>query len=151
VKTHRADQLPDANSIDRLAASESPRERGPKDIKVAVNTGKGWELQDVSSADVPQRFKIGAEGLLADDVRRMVEWLQLNPISPASERLTRDAGTRIIHNGAPVKLWRFAPNRAPQLNVDANNRYWRVVYGLAKDGLIVTDILDHNAFDKKYK
>lgn len=153
VKTHRADQLPDAASIDRAARIESIRERKPRRIMAVVKRGGFFDIEDSSVDGVVEKFKISNEGNLAEDVRNMLAWLRLNPISSASERVTQDAGVRLIFNGSPVKLWRFAPNRTPEVGVRNANKDWRIVYGLAKnqDVVIINDIIDHDAFDKKYK
>lgn len=151
VKTHRADLLPTAQSIDSVAASESLTDKQPRNLIAAVKTDRGWNLQDSSVGQLLDRFKIGQEGELASDIDRMISWLQVNPISPASERLTKHGGVRIAAQGNPVRLWRFAPNRAPEVPVHPDNRYWRIVYGVAKNSLIVADIINHDDFDKKYK
>jgi hypothetical protein len=78
----------------------------------------------------------------------MLLWLRQNPISSASQILTDVPKIRYENRQLPLR--RFAPNKVTELAIQGESRRWRIVYALAKDFLIVENILHHDNFDNVY-
>ncbi len=134
---------------DNEGAEQSPRRLF---LSKSVTEGSNVLVESVEASldEVIESFSLPRhDNSLVKDIKKMVERIQEQPISPASVGIKTRGGKMVI-DGVPIKLWRFAPEDSAGLSVKGGNRYYRIVYGLKGDRVFLIDILDHDTFDKKY-
>lgn len=133
--------------IAQVLAAEA--EQKPRAIKMTKSSQNGVTLVDVLPEDIAKNFVIKQGNGLERDVCSIVNYLRTTPLNAASTRLRSGRG-KLTVNGSKINLWRFAPNDAPNLDISSDNRFYRIVYAVVGQDLILVDILDHDSFDKKY-
>ncbi|TAH35877.1 hypothetical protein EYC59_01600 [Candidatus Saccharibacteria bacterium] len=143
-----ADKMPTAKSLATEAAS---LERKPVERElVLVQAQQGSHARGVplDVKDLASRFKLPTEGSVLQDMQNVVGYLR------NTNRITMQGIKRINKtvrlDGRELGMWRFAPNDCPGLRVNSNNRFWRVVFAIRRNELLLLDILDHSDFDRRY-
>lgn len=143
-------QLPSAADIDSAATKSAEQNELPERSTsiTRIRQGGDAELIQIKPDKIAEKFKMDNSKTLVNDIEKMILWMQKNPISIASRPLRRK--NTISINSKTHKLWRFAPDDAPNLEIHGDNRYTRIVYAVTDESIAVTDVLPHDAFDKKY-
>lgn len=133
--------------IARTAEEEELTERPIVTVKAA--NGKPAQLIPCDLEEVVDRFKLSNEHQLHDDMRQVVSYLQR---ASGIDKLgvARLAERSLTISNKKHGLWRFAPDKCANVTVDPRNRFYRIVYTVIDNQLVIYDILDHDSFTKKY-
>lgn len=151
-RTHNAmtgaHNMPSAKSL--AAEAESLRRKPVERDLVLLQTqqhGQGRRVP-ISAEDLADKFKLPVEGNILRDMQTVVQ--HLRNVDRVTMRGIKRINTTVRLGGGEVKMWRFAPNDCPGVRVDSNNRFWRVVFAMQGNELLLLDILDHPTFDQRY-
>ena len=143
-------ETPTTDDSIRQLGSELLTERSVKFARY-VN-GRGYELHALDEASpelIAEEFSLERDQKnLAQDMANAVDYLRQPASSYAGVRKLQSTDLRL--NGKRHSLWRLAPDKAPGLKVEGNNRYYRLVYTIIDGSVVVYDIVSHADFDKKY-
>ncbi|MBC7546482.1 hypothetical protein H7171_01920 [Candidatus Saccharibacteria bacterium] len=113
-----------------------------------ANNGTNIAEIVVDTAKLIKRFGI-KDNALINDVFAWIDYLQLNPLSPASSHLT----DRVVNvNGTIFALYRFAPSKCQNVPSTLHSKSYRIVYTFEPNQrqLYIVDIGGHNKFDQKW-
>ncbi len=133
------------------------KEKAPRQLAKVQRIDSSEMTQDnarlvfVSEDEMLESLKIkfqDGNGLEAD-IRKMIQYLQRNPVNPASKRLQTADKHCLRVNGHLHFPFRFAPHHAAGIG-KIRHKDFRIVYVVAEDSVAILDILSHEEFDKKY-
>lgn len=141
-------------AVEPVAASE--QQKSGKTVKFiknasgsAVTIGQ-CNVVEVPVEDVARHLGIKRNPHYAREVEKWIDWLESNPQSPASKRVRAYKGLRLGQYETQLPLYRFAPKDAVGLKVPRHFLRHRVVYTMVESELALIEVLDHDAFDRKY-
>jgi len=132
---------------DTAEAGESFKRR----VAIVKSRPGGYgDLNEVASNEIAEYFKMDNTDERAADVRRMIEWLQENPVG---------RGCSVLHRVRPIRIdqksqrvWRLAPEKTEKglEGITGDNKTLRVVYTITGTHIAVLDVLTHEAYNKKW-
>jgi|GEM_PF-4786916 len=114
-------------------------------------SGDNAELIEANLDDIVGSLKLNFRdgNGLESDVRKIIQYLQVNPMSPGSKRLQSSNRHCINIDGRRYDLMRFKSQHAPGLG-KIGHKDIRIVHAIIDNRLVIIDALSHEDFDKKY-
>jgi len=151
-------EKPAAASQPEAAASETPsgseQANAPHLSLSVLRRGAGGNFANSTTAlelaDVAKEFGLQKSHELAKEIEKWITWLQANPNSSGLRKVKAFKGIN-VGDKLNVPLIRFSPSECPELTTNGNYRYYRIVFSIIDDQLVLVDVLNHDAFDRIYK
>ncbi len=132
--------MPEASRFDRT----------DKVIFFAKNVGNHSLKKEASEDDTIESFIAArTDDHLVEDMLACVKKINESPIDKSSRVILSGAGSVLI-DGKKVRLRRFKPFDAQGLNISKDAGSMRICYGIIDGSVVITDILTHDQFDRKY-
>jgi len=152
-------EKPAAASQPEAAASETPsgseQANAPHLSLSVLRRGAGGNFANSTTAlelaDVAKEFGLQKSHELAKEIEKWITWLQANPNSSGLRKVKAFPKGINVGDKLNVPLIRFSPSECPELTTNGNYRYYRIVFSIIDDQLVLVDVLNHDAFDRIYK
>lgn len=145
--------LNDDSLVEELTEDDielKPAERDLMIIKSTMDGGKfGGVTQPLTISQIAKQFGLKRNHELAREAERAVRWLQQNPLTAASRRIKAFKGATV--DGQVLPLRRFSPRDCPELTTRNVFDQHRIVYAVTDTSVVIFDVINHDAFDIKYK
>lgn len=138
-------------NIDMARADNSRFDRAGKPICIARNTlDSQLRREPTEKADLEAFVTSKTERHLVDDLVACIDKINENPFDTAS-RAILSGSAKVSIDGKNIRLRRYKPRHGRGLNMSQEAASWRICYGVVDGSVVITDILTHDQFTRKFK